>query len=83
MTRIYTEDKNRDGIIRVLDAHFEGYTVIPTLGRWKGVNENSLCIELLNADASRVLVAAHQIKALNAQESVLVTTDTQTSASFV
>jgi hypothetical protein len=83
MTRLYTEDKNREGIIRVLDSHFEGYTVIPTLGRWRGVNEQSLCIELIGADTARVLVAAEQIKVMNSQESVLVTTDAHTVSSFV
>lgn len=73
MTRIYTEDKNRAGIVAILDALFDGYTVIPTLGRWHGKDERSLCIELLDSDREKATQAAIRIKELNRQESVLVT----------
>lgn len=82
MTRIYTEDMHRKEIMGILDSLFAGYTIIPAIGRYKGVTEHSLVIELVDADPSAVSVAAELIKQHNHQESVLVVTE-QTKEQFV
>lgn len=83
MTRIYTEDVNRDAIQRELDARFDGYTIIPTIGRWQGQNENSIVIELIGADPVKVNDAAQAIKRINAQDAVLVVNDPATQEQFI
>jgi hypothetical protein len=72
MYRILTEDKNREAILSILDAHVEGYTVTPSIGSWRGVREASLAIDLLGVPKVTVESIAAEIKARNEQESVLV-----------
>jgi hypothetical protein len=72
MQRIYTEDINRESIVRILAGLFTGYTVIPTIGRWKGCNEQSLVIEFFDANPLDVIKAAERIKAENKQDAVMV-----------
>lgn len=73
--RILTEDKNREGIINIVKKHFDGFTLIPTIGYWEGTKENSLIIEInipLDRNSFMILVVANQIKVLNQQQAVLV-----------
>lgn len=72
MFRILTEDKNRSGILSILDSYVDGYTVTPVIGSWKGQRENSLAIDLVGVDAETVRKIATVIKWENTQESVLV-----------
>jgi uncharacterized membrane-anchored protein YitT (DUF2179 family) len=72
MYRIYTEDVNRQDVYATLDSHVSGYTVLETIGSWKGQREDSLIIELLDVPASTVTAIARTIRAHNKQESVLV-----------
>jgi hypothetical protein len=76
--RIYTENVNESLVLDEVDCLFPGYTVYHAVGCWKGTEEESLIIELI-LDASlenKALVncLADSIKKLNAQESVLITT---------
>ena len=82
MYRILTEDKNRESILSILDSHVEGYTVTPSIGSWRGVREASLAIDLLGVPKVTVESIAAEIKARNAQESVLVL-DLTAQATFV
>ena len=72
MYRICTEDINREGIARILDAHVDGYALFTGIGCWKGQHENSVSIDLIGAKRETVLAIAEQIKTANQQESVLV-----------
>ena len=72
MFRILTEDKNRDGILGILDSHVDGYTVTSTQGSWKGQRENSLAIDLIDVPRETVEKIARVIKWENQQESVLI-----------
>ena len=72
MYRILTEDKNREAILSILDAHVSGYTVTPVMGAWKGQREASLAIDLLGIQQFQVEFLAKEIKRRNAQESVLI-----------
>ena len=76
---IFTEDTNREGIRRVLDltVGLEGYTLLYGQGFWVGngqtYKENSLLIVVLTTDGEMIRDIAREIKKLNNQESVLVT----------
>ena len=72
MFRILTEDKNRDGILAILDSYVDGYTLFYGAGAWKGVRELSVSIDIIGAERSTVYAIAEEIKQANAQESVLV-----------
>jgi hypothetical protein len=72
--RMYTEDVNRNRIISVLNNHFDGYTIIPTIGAWRGQLEDSLLIEVFNTTKDVVLDAATEIARVNNQEAVAVFT---------
>lgn len=71
--RIFTEDVNRRGIIRILDAEFTGYTVMYGRGSWMGAPEASLIIEVVGARLMRrIRTVAQKIKTLNKQKEVLI-----------
>jgi len=72
MYRIYTEDVNRELIEQIVADSFDGYTLLPATGVWKGAREQSVVIELSTEDKARVFETARQIKAANKQEAVLV-----------
>lgn len=72
MTRLYTEDVNRDIITSILDHYCEGYTLIPAIGAWKGKRESSLIIELFDTPSDVVERIAAEIASLNNQECVAV-----------
>lgn len=73
MYRIFTEDVNRAGIQSLCDSSFDGYTLIPAQGCYKGTREQSLIIEISTRSLDAVTRLAQSIKALNRQDSVLVT----------
>lgn len=73
MYRIYTEDKNRKGIIACAATLFDGFTALPATGYWKGEKENALILEFDTEDANKVHALAENIRLLNHQEAVLVT----------
>lgn len=74
--RIYTQDKYRMTINRILREHgIDGYTLISSKGMWKGVREDSIVIEIASDVPEmdgKVRNVAEQIRAENGQESVLV-----------
>mgnify|MGYP001598676099 FL=1 len=72
--RICTEDINRRQLTNLINRHFDGYTLYTVEGRWKGKAEDALVIEIVGdlADRAPVHILAHEIKALNEQESVLI-----------
>jgi len=72
LTRIFTEDIQ--GTRFLVDQFFEGYTLFHATGLWKGKPEQSLCIEIADADQTLILALVRVIKEKNRQESVLVQT---------
>lgn len=73
MFRIYTEDLNREVVERILSDRFDGFTITPGNGWWKGVKENSLTIDIDTDEEERVITVAEKIKTVNDQQGVLVT----------
>jgi hypothetical protein len=70
--RIYTEDKNKAAIVRLAAAHFESFTVQPTLGYFKGYPERSIVLEVVGGPVREIQNLAREIEAMNGQKSVLV-----------
>jgi hypothetical protein len=70
MTRLYTQDKNRQKVLAILDSHFSGYTVIPAIGCWRSKREQSLIIEVDGEPLREVRRAAKEIRLANRQEAV-------------
>ena len=75
--RIYTEDKNRLWIEATAGNYFSGFTIIKTMGYWKGKPEKSLIIEIIAQNAyehkANINCLCQDIKQFNKQESVLLT----------
>lgn len=70
---IYTEDTGRQAVFAILDQYFDSYTIVPSIGHWKGSEEKSLVLQIVTFDRASVYLAANDIKLRNKQESVLVT----------
>jgi hypothetical protein len=74
MFRICTEDKNREGIEKIVSSKFEAYTLLAGRGVWRNTAEQSLVIEILtnSEQAGTINQLALEIKQANQQEAVLV-----------
>jgi hypothetical protein len=72
--RIYTEDKRRATIVRVISRQVENFTLQPTTGYYRGKPEKSIVLEFVGAKESQVKWLAARIREINRQASVLVTT---------
>lgn len=69
---IYVSDFGRDRIEHILSKHFDGFTVVPAHGCWKGSCENSFVIEIAGAREAKVRAAAEELRVAGKQESVIV-----------
>jgi hypothetical protein len=74
--RIQTEDINRPDIIKIVGEFFDGFTIIPAIGYYRGIQENSITIEIIavNSDMvqNQIKAIAAAIRILNKQECVLI-----------
>lgn len=71
---IYTENKNRELIEKILDEYLDEYSIQDQIGVWKGTKEKSLKIEILGIyQDDHIKYVAGLIKVLNNQQAVLVT----------
>ncbi len=82
--KIYTEDKNEQGIVNLTSNVFSGFTLYKTKGYWQGQAENSIVIEVVSTeqDREKVVSLAKDIKELNKQESVLVNSYQEETSTF-
>jgi hypothetical protein len=83
--RLYTEDKNRETIKEIVGKYFEGYSLIPCDGVWKGASEKALIVEIVVQPPSSNAVEriAREIKEANRQETVMVVTIEEVDQCFV
>lgn len=72
--RVYTEDKRRATIVRVISKQFESFTLQSTTGYYRGKREKSIVLEFAGAKESEVKWLAARIREINRQASVLVIT---------
>lgn len=73
IARLYTEDKNRDVLIGIVGQYFNGFSLIPCHGVWKGKQEPGLIIELIFTHKRlipTILMLVEEIKYTNQQEAV-------------
>jgi len=86
LIRIYTEDKNSEGITDLCNKYLTGYTMYRGMGVWKGTREPALIVELIDQDELRgsnlMMKLARDIKKMNEQEAVLIL-KSQSSEEFV
>ncbi len=76
--RIYTEDKNRQMILNYLTEWTPSFTIIPAIGVWRSVREDTLIIELIGEELTiqYIKAIAQAIKIMNNQECILITSQT-------
>jgi hypothetical protein len=72
--RIYTEDADRDAVVRAVTEKFESFTLHLTDGYYKGRPEKSIVIEIVDAQERDIKKVAQAIQAILGQKSVLVMT---------
>ena len=72
--RVYTEDKRRATIVRVISKQFESFTLQPTTGYYRGKRERSIVLEFVGAKDFEVKWLAARLREINRQASVLVIT---------
>jgi hypothetical protein len=60
--RIYTEDKRRAVIVRVISKQIESFTLQPTTGHYRGKPEKSIVLEIVGAKESQVKWLAARIR---------------------
>jgi hypothetical protein len=70
--RLYTQDRNKRGILRLTSQQFESFTLQPILGYYRGKSERSIVLEIVGAADREVKKLARRIGAMNGQTSVLV-----------
>lgn len=69
MYRIYTEDLNRGEVLRLAAEKFENFTLQSTTGYIRGEAEDSIVIEIVQAQEQDVAELANGIRRLNGQRS--------------
>jgi hypothetical protein len=69
--RLYTEQKNKRLITRLLSEHFESFTLQPVTGYYQGNSEKAIVVEIIGARPSAIRKVADQIKKMNGQKSIL------------
>jgi VCBS repeat-containing protein len=70
--RIYTEDKNKNEILRLASAQFDSFTVQPIDGYYRGKRERSIVVEIAGAKPRQIEKLAAQIRRMNRQSAVLI-----------
>ena len=70
--RIYTQELNKDEIIRLTAKQFESFTLETTTNYTKGKPERSMVLEFVDARKKDVAALAKNIRRLNGQKSVFV-----------
>jgi hypothetical protein len=71
---IYTEDLNRKKIEKLVSSYFDGFTILESVGYWKGKREKAVIIRILSGaeDSAKVKALALKIKKQNKQQSVII-----------
>jgi hypothetical protein len=69
---IYVADFDRSAIERILNRHFDGFTILPARGCWHKLCENSVVIQIAGATEPQLRKAAEELRSAGKQESVLV-----------
>ena len=69
--RLYTEQKNKRLIGRLLSETFESFTLQPVTGYYQGSSETAMVVEIVGATPSAIRKLAEQIKKMNGQKSIL------------
>lgn len=74
--RLYTERFANLGDIA--SRYFDAFTIVDTVGYWRGQRENSAVIEIGTDDARKVQTLAEDIRTTNHQQAVMMTAADET-----
>jgi hypothetical protein len=71
---IMTENLNLNMIVKIVNSHFSGFSIVKQLGYWEGEQEQSLNIVIFgnSSDLCAVEDIIDRIKTLNKQQSILL-----------
>ena len=72
--RILTENINQKKVKEIVSRQFDGFSIINSVGYWKGSKEKSLIIEISGDKKikSNIVSCANLIKKENKQDAVLI-----------
>lgn len=59
---IYVADFDRAAIERILNRHFDGFTILPARGCWHKLCENSVVIQIASATEPQLRKAAEELR---------------------
>lgn len=65
-----TKEVEIDSLKAVLNTFFDGYSLISSVGSWKGVEEKSVVVEIATDEVSRVSELITTLKSKLQQESI-------------
>jgi len=70
LARIFTENVNRRGIESIVSRYFDGFTIVDSVGYWRGKREDSLIVEIVfdGKDKPKVEAICREINIVNKQE---------------
>jgi len=75
--KIYTESKTdfNKNSLKIINNFYDGFTVNHSIGFWKGIQEKSIVIEVIqkNFDNNNIVKICNKIKKQNKQENVYFT----------
>jgi hypothetical protein len=75
--RLYTERFANLG--EIASRHFDGFTIVDSVGYWKGQREDSAIIEVVTDAPHKIGELAEDIRTTNHQQAVLVTAADETT----
>jgi len=87
--KLYTENKNTEKLIELISESLDAGTIYFGKGMWKGNLEDSLIVECIVDDVDVETVKgilkklAEEIKKMNNQECVMITTENLEKVEFV
>jgi len=69
---IYTENRNKPRLIKLINRFFDGFTILEAIGFWQGNAENSLIITIATKDKKGIFYLCEKIKEMNQQDCVML-----------
>jgi hypothetical protein len=65
-----THQVNEEKLKEIINKYFEGYTIINSIGYWKGTKEESRIIEIDTTNKEQVIKAIQELKEALEQEAI-------------
>ena len=72
MFQIFTEDRNRNKLLKIFSEHLQNYTLLFGDGMWRGVSEPCIVVQFTGVPHAVAEQIAESIRQINSQDSVLL-----------